>query len=136
MTDEHVRIVLDTNVLVSGLLNPSGPPGRIVDLLLEGMITVLLDDRILIEYRAVLARPRFGFDQSDIETFLAWLDTTAEHVLAKPLSLVLEDPADLAFVEVAHAGRAEALVTGNARHFRKAASVGVRVVSPSAFMET
>jgi predicted nucleic acid-binding protein len=44
-----LRIVLDTNVLVSGLLSPHGPPGRIFDLLLGGKLTLVFDDRLLAE---------------------------------------------------------------------------------------
>ena len=58
-----MRIVLDTNVLVSGLLNPDGAPGRLLDLILGGRLQILYDDRILGEYSDVLARPQFGFRQ-------------------------------------------------------------------------
>ncbi len=59
-----MRIVVDTNVLVSGLLNPYGSPGRILDLVLSGRIQVLYDDRILEEYQDVLARPQLAIDLS------------------------------------------------------------------------
>jgi putative PIN family toxin of toxin-antitoxin system len=112
-----VRIVLDTNVLVSGLLNPHGPPGRILDLITSGLVRVLYDDRIIAEYREVLARPRFGFDPDDVETLLEFIASEGESVISAPLALVLPDPDDLPFLEVAVAGRADALVTGNTDHF-------------------
>ena len=59
-----MRIVLDTNVLVSGLLSPHRPPGEIVRLVSGGLVSLCLDARIVAEYRDVLARPRFGFDQA------------------------------------------------------------------------
>ena len=52
-------VVLDTNVLVSGLMSPGNPPGRIIDFLRAGDITLAIDDRILAEYCAVLARENF-----------------------------------------------------------------------------
>lgn len=113
-----MRIVLDTNVLVSGLLNPHGPPGRVLDLVLSGTLTLLFDDRILSEYREVLARPRFGFNPVDVETVLAHLVSEGEAVLAAPIPFTLPDPDDLPFLEVALAGSADALVTGNASHFK------------------
>ena len=79
-----VRIVLDTNVLVSGLLNPSGPPGRIVDLLLDGAFTVLLDDRIVREYQAVLRRPKFAFDRRDMEQLLEFVEREGVSVSRPP----------------------------------------------------
>ncbi|PYQ32664.1 MAG: putative toxin-antitoxin system toxin component, PIN family, partial [Acidobacteria bacterium] len=77
-----MRIVLDTNVIVSGLLNPEGNPGRIVDLVLAGEVTLLVDDRILGEYRTVLRRRKFGFDPADISDFLDLLEAESERVVA------------------------------------------------------
>ncbi len=73
-----MRVVLDTNVLVSGLLNPDGSPGRVLDLFLAGGITLLVDDRILGEYRAVLPRPKFGFDTNDVADLLAEIDAESQ----------------------------------------------------------
>jgi len=112
-----MRVVVDTNVVVSGLLNPRGTPGRVVDLLLLGAVVPLVDDRILAEYHDVLRRPTFGFRARDVDTLLRFLRTEGEHVTAPPLRVASADPADLPFVEVAVAGAADALVTGNARHF-------------------
>lgn len=56
-----MRIVLDTNVLLSGLLSPSGPPGNIARLITTGAVRVCYDARILVEYRQVLLRPTFPF---------------------------------------------------------------------------
>ena len=56
-------IMLDTNVLISGLLNPNGAPGRIIDLILGARLTLLFDDRILGEYEDVLARPQLNIAQ-------------------------------------------------------------------------
>jgi predicted nucleic acid-binding protein len=111
-----VRVVLDTNVLVSGLLSPYGTPARVLDLLTSGLIIPLFDDRIFQEYTDVLARPRFGFAGDDVSTLLAYVR--------------MHD--DLPFLEVAAAAGARAVVTGNARHFlpRRGAH-GVEVWSPA-----
>ena len=53
-----IRIVLDTNVLVAGLLSDKGPPGQIVDLIIIGEIEIACDSRILAEYRDVVERPK------------------------------------------------------------------------------
>ena len=50
-------VVVDTSVLVSGLLSAHGAPARVIDLLTTGDLKVAYDDRIAIEYRQVLARP-------------------------------------------------------------------------------
>ncbi len=110
-------LVLDTNVLVSGLLNPVGAPGRIVDLILAGHLRLAYDDRILAEYRAVLLRPRFGFPPQAVEHLLAYITHTGEAIIAPPLTVEAPDPTDLPFAEVALAASACCLVTGNAPHF-------------------
>jgi putative PIN family toxin of toxin-antitoxin system len=130
-----MRIVVDTNVLVSGLLSPHGPPGRIVDGLVAEELRALFDDRVLDEYRDVLERPKFNFGAREIDDLLDQLVAAGEHVAAPPLSVELPDVDDLPFMEVAVAGGADALVTGNARHFPRLARSGVKVLSPSEFVE-
>ena len=112
-----MRIVLDTNVLVSGLISPAGPPGRIVDLVLPGKLFVLHDDRILAEYRKVLAWPRLQIAANEASTILDLIEHDGFLVSAPPLPLTLPNPDDLPFLEVAVAGAASSLITGNERHF-------------------
>ncbi len=129
-----MRIVLDTNVLVSGLLNPHGAPGRIVDLLTSGDLVLLHDDRIIAEYGQVLARPRFGFAGADVSALLGFIEWSGEAVVARPLNVVLPDPDDLSFLEVAAAGEADALVSGNTRHFKPTRGKHpVKVYDPARF---
>jgi uncharacterized protein len=113
-----MRIVLDTNVLVSGLISPHGPPGRLVDMVVGGSLAILVDDRILREYAEVLTRPRFGFDRATALQFVALLAEAAERVDASHVAISLPDSDDAPFLEVAVAGSADVLVTGNARHFK------------------
>ena len=130
-----MRVVIDTNVLVSGVLNPHGPPGRIVDALLSGTITVLHDDRILSEYREVLLRPHLRLSHSDVEILLAFIESSGEHISAWALSPGLPDPDDLPFLEVATTGGADALITGNAKHFKPGrGSRRALVISPAEFL--
>ena len=130
-----MRVVIDTNVLVSGVLNPHGPPGRIVNALLSEIITVLHDDRILSEYREVLLRPIFGFARSDVEVLLDFVESAGEHVSADPLSLVLPDPNDLPFLEVAASGGADGLIPGNGKHFKpRRGQHSVLVTTPADFL--
>jgi putative PIN family toxin of toxin-antitoxin system len=131
-----VNIVLDTNVLVSALLNPYGPPARILDLILLGKLTPLYDDRILHEYRQVLLQERFGFEVQAVEALLQYVELVGMKVVASPLAkrTTAPDPDDLMFLEVALAGQAETLITGNMRHFPATIRQGIRVVEPSAFL--
>lgn len=130
-----MRIVLDTNVVVSGLLNDTGVPAQVIDLCIAGDLDMLVDTRILAEYRDVLQRPELDLDASDVVGFLA-ITQYAEHVVAAPLPLSLPDPDDLPFLEVAVAAGADALVTGNVKHFRPAEGrVDIPVLTPRQFLD-
>ncbi len=130
-----MRVVLDTNVLVSALINPHGPPGTIVANALAGRVTPVFDERILAEYRAVLGRNRFGFDAVAVTALLVALEGEGESVVAVPAKIESPDPDDLPFLEVAETALAAALVTGNTRHFRPVrARHGVPVYTPAAFV--
>jgi uncharacterized protein len=131
-----MRIVLDTNVLISGLMNPHGVPGRILDSLLSGKLSLLYDDRILSEYRDVLKRPHLGIEVSLAQAVLSYIRLSGEQVSAELLPVeLLPDPDDLAFAEVAFTGGADALVTGNLKHFKGVEKVGVKLFSPAEFLE-
>ena len=130
-----MRIVLDTNVLVSGLLSPFGPPGDILRLLTIGTVRVCYDARILGEYRQVLRRPAFSFSHVQVDAVLAQLEADGDLVTAPPLPERLPDPDDEVFLAVALAGHAHCLVTGNLRHYPAPRRHGVQVVSPRAFLE-
>lgn len=129
-----MSVVIDTNVLVSGIINPHGPPGRVVDSIVSLAITPLYDDRILSEYRDVLLRPVFGFRRNDVSALLNFIEFSGEYITAGRVDVVLPDPDDLPFVEVAIAGLADALVTGNTKHFTPARQHGVSILSPAALL--
>lgn len=130
-----MRIVLDTNVLVSGLLSPYGPPGHVVRLVASGEIRLCFDARILSEYEEVLARERFGFDPDAVEALLAWIEYAGEMVPAGPLTVRLPDPDDEPFLEVAIAAGEVPLVSGNTAHFAPHARGDVEVLTPAEFAE-
>lgn len=133
-----MRIALDTNVLVSGFLNPAGSPGRILDLLLAGEVTPILDDRILAEYRRVLPRPKFGLPPVEVSGVLRLIEGQGEFVSSPPAGISLPDPDDVPFLEVAISGSADSLVTGNLRHFPRPIRRGLafRIQAPTEFLKT
>ena len=66
-------IVIDTNVLVAGLLSPFGACGEIVRMVSAGELTLSFDARILSEYNEVLRRPKFGFEEEKVAAFLDYI---------------------------------------------------------------
>ena len=130
-----MRVVVDTNVLVAGLLSPFGPPAEIVRMIAGNRLSICFDARIITEYLQVLSRPRFELNLEDVRTLMEQARAGGAVVAAEPLRKVLPDPDDAPFLEVALAGRAECLITGNLRHFPIALRQGMRVLLPAAFLE-
>jgi putative PIN family toxin of toxin-antitoxin system len=130
-----MNVVLDTNVLVSGLLTPHSPCGEIVRMIASDSLTLCLDARLLGEYADVLRRPRFQFDGELVSTLLDHLAHAGIPVAAPPLAEPLPDPDDAAFLAVAIAGKAACLVTGNLKHFPARFRQGVNVLSPKDFLD-
>ncbi len=131
-----MRVVIDTNVLVSAMLSPHAPPAQVLRLVLQGDLVPLHDERIVSEYRQVLLRPKFAFDREDVGAVLEGIEWSGEAVFARPLPVELPDPDDLPFLEVAAAGSADALVTGNLRHYRAVRGRHeVRVDSPRGLLD-
>jgi len=130
-----MKIVLDTNVLVSGLLTPFGANGEIVRLVSAGVLIVQYDSRILLEYQNVLSRPKFQFDIQNVNTFLAYIKQNGQVVSGAPLKKRLPDIEDEPFLEIAIASRAACLITGNKKHFPKESRQSIKIFSPSEFIE-
>lgn len=113
--------VIDTNVLVSALLNIASVPGQIIQESLVGCITPILHEDIIAEYNDVLYRPKFRFDRHDIEIALTGLINRAVFIDAAPTDEYISDPDDAIFYEVGAEARKSTisayLITGNIKHF-------------------
>jgi len=129
-----MKIVLDTNVLVSGLLKSHSDAGTIVRLVAGGLLQVVYDARILAESREVLNRPKFGFAETDVEAIIAQIKAEGVLIVGQPLPERLPDPDDEPFLEAALAGEETFLVTGNKKHFPATARKKVVILSPGEFV--
>jgi len=129
-----MKIVLDTNVLVSGLLTPFGISGEIVRMVSAGLLILLYDSRILLEYQEVLYRPKFQFNKEHIDLLLDYIKKNGQVIPSRPLKERLPDPDDEPFLEVAIGGEAECLVTGNKVHYPKQFRESVKILSPTEFI--
>ena len=130
-----MRIVLDTNVLVSALLAPSSAPARILSLVFARKVTLCVDTRIFLEYEEVLSRPVFPFKQESVAALLNFIRCEAVTVHGVPSPVSGPDADDMPFVEVCLAGPAVCVVTGNFKHFPPAVRKVVKVMSPREFVE-
>ena len=92
-------MVLDTNIVVSGLLQPKGNPAQVLSLALAGAVQVCYDQRVLAEYAEVLARPRFKFDPARVREVLTKVEADGLAVDAtRERDLDLPDPDDEPFL--------------------------------------
>jgi len=128
-----MRAVVDTNVVISALLKPGSVPDLALRVVLdEGAL--LWDARIEAEYRRVCWRDKFRAVPRDrIAELLARITDGAEIVAPAAWPGAMTDEDDRVFVEVALGGDAEAIVTGNLRHFPD--DLAVEVLSPAALLE-
>jgi uncharacterized protein len=130
-----IRAVIDTNVLVSGLLSPAGNEALIILAIHQGLIGPCFSEEIIQEYAAVLARPKFSFEPDEIAAALAMFRDKGEFVAPRATARNLPDPDDTKFVDCAETAQAEFLVTGNKRHFPPEARGTVRVVSAGELLD-
>ncbi len=130
-----MKIALDTNILVSGLLCPFSASGEIVRMVSSGTLEVCYDARILFEYREVFLRPKFSFDQVHVDCLLEQIEACGHSVSTTPLAKRLPDANDEPFLEAAIAGRARCLITGNLKHYPVTKRQGMKVVPPTEFLE-
>lgn len=131
-----MRLVLDTNVLVSGMLSADNPPGRIVDFLRAGKIQLQVDERIISEYERVLSRTKFRkcFSLFEKNLIMDFIRADSEwHVCTKIVG-GLPDAKDGCFLEVAYEAGV-ILVTGNARNYPEELRCGVEVLAPRELIE-
>lgn len=126
---------MDTNVLVSAFLKPQSNPAKILRLILQGNINIIINAYILSEYYEVLTRPKFDINPEDIRITLSLFREKGINVLTSDETFHLPDSDDEPFLEAALATCADAIVTGNKRHFPENLCKGQVVMSPREFLE-
>jgi len=110
-----IRAVIDTNIWVSSLLNPSGFPAMLRKSFAEGYVQPIISEPLLAELGEVLKRPRikdkYGITSDDIQALLILLEERSEHVLLSGNVSVCRDKDDNAVIDTAIQGKAECIVT-------------------------
>ena len=129
-----IRVVLDTNVIVSALLTAHGAEAAVLLLTLYGTISLVFSDPVLAEYREVLSRPKFKRPADVVTGVLADIRSVGHHVRPKRMLTVCAHDPDNRFLECAEAAEAHFLITGNKRHF-PAVWKATRVANARQFLE-
>jgi putative PIN family toxin of toxin-antitoxin system len=112
-----IRLVIDTNILVSALLQPEGLPAAVFMLVLSRDLQLCISEAIFAEYDEVIRRPRFKRPVDVIEGTLLSIRRLGHWVEPSVRVEECTDPDDNVFLECAQAAEADYLVTANQRHF-------------------
>ena len=112
-----VRVVLDTNILISACIKAGGLEARVVSMAATGEITACVTEEVLAEYRDVLNREKFRAWRDVSDALLESLMVRAARVVAGTKVEAAADEDDNRFLECAAAAGAIFLITGNLRHY-------------------
>ena len=135
-----IRAILDTNVIVSGVIRQQGPPGRVLKAALEERkFTLVTSPALLQEVAEILwedkIRKYHQWDQSQLIAFVARLHRLG-HVTPGQLVVqeIIEDPADDAVLSCAKEAGAAYVVTGDEHLLALREYEGIKIVNPAAFL--
>lgn len=130
------RVVLDTNILISGI-GWSGPPKEVVEAFLKGEFILLISESILNELEIVLNYKKFHFIPDYLkESLINNLLKAAEFVKTKKkLDIIKEDPEDNKVLECALSGKADYIVTGNEHLLKLHKFNNIKILTPIEFLE-
>jgi putative PIN family toxin of toxin-antitoxin system len=112
-----LRLVIDTNIVVSAALQPEGPQRTVLLLAMTKPAKLYVSDAILTEYREVLSRPELQIRKGLRQQLLQLIRSHSNTVVPRHRLDVTKDPDDDKFLECADVARADYLVTGNQHHF-------------------
>jgi putative PIN family toxin of toxin-antitoxin system len=134
---EVIRVVLDTNVLVSGLLF-GGTPGKLVDLWKTGRIQLLMSREMLDELLKVLAYPKLQLSEAEIQ-YLLYVEVLPyiEMVRVRPGPVVVaQDPSDDMFLHCALTAAARYIVSGDRHLLNLKTHRRIKILFPAQFLST
>lgn len=130
-----MKIILDTNVFVSGVFF-TGPPYRILEAWRDGKLRLVISEDILEEYRRVGEVLAERFPSIDLRPFLALVTVSAEMSPSKRFAAPLcDDPDDDMFIACALAGKCKTIVSGDKHLLKMSGYHGIKVLSPREFVD-
>ena len=138
-----IRIVLDTNVLVSAILNPRGKPALILNLALKGMVELVISRAIIQELHKVLNYPKLikllkknGVTTKEVESVIDNLDTIGEITKGElVLNVIKNDPTDNIILACAVEGRADFIISGDVHLLSLNKFQEIEFVDPATFLD-
>ncbi|GAB3967808.1 putative toxin-antitoxin system toxin component, PIN family [Spirosoma terrae] len=133
-----MRLILDTNVIVSALIQRSYPYFIVDRVLVDTSLQICLSEKLFNEYLDVLNRDKFNrFPDFQIRAQLLLADIESRSLLFKPTMTVdlISDEADNRLLELAESCQADYIVTGNTRDFTMSNYKGTKIIAPKEFFD-
>lgn len=129
-----VRIVLDTNILISGLLY-SGKPRKLIDLAINGRIEVVSSWEMIGELREVLARDKFGLSKTEQLEMVNFIISMSRMIVLKSRFKIVKDPDDDMVANTAYDGKVAYIVSGDKHLLELKKFSGIRIVKASEMLK-
>jgi uncharacterized protein len=131
-----LKVVFDTNVIVSAALYEESLPALLLSLGLEDKVRFFVSPALFNEYERVLKRPRFKLGHKGIAALLEKiLKKTMMVTPARELKILTIDKTDNRILECATKAKVDFVITGNKRHFPFEEFKGVKIVTPREFID-
>ena len=135
-----LKIVLDSNVFVSALINPRGKPAQILNYVFENKIRLFTSPSIIEELERVLSYPklvkRHGLEKQELKEFVSDLLSILSLVEGKKaLELIAEDPADNNYLSCALDAKADFIVSGDIHLLNLREYEGIQIITPAQFLK-
>jgi putative PIN family toxin of toxin-antitoxin system len=131
-----LKIVVDTNILVSSFLKSNSQPALIISLIIQKELQLCLSPDIFNEYQEVLRYGKFKhLDRELVKSLLNQLQKNALWVIPNvSVNIIKNHPADNKFLDCAREVKADFLITGNTRHFSFKSFHNTHILNPSEFL--
>jgi len=135
-----LKIVLDSNVFVSALINPRGKPAQILNYVFENKIRLFTSPSIIEELERVLSYPklvkRHGLEKQELKKFVSDLLSILSLVEGKKaIEVIAEDPADNNYLSCVVDAKADFIVSGDIHLLNLREYEGIQIITPAQFLE-
>ena len=129
-----MRILLDTNTIVSGLLYP-GKPRKLINLVIDGKADLVSSIKMIDELKEVLSRKKFGLDKEDQTAMVDFVIRLSHITVLKSRFKIVKDPDDDMVVNTAHDGRVSYIVSGDHHLLDLKEFSGIKIVTANQMLE-
>lgn len=129
-----IRVVIDTNVVVSGIIKKSGNPHEILQKMIAHQIYPVVSRAMFNEYGEVLVRPEFRIPADEYEKVLNYFETYIFEMPQHSENGIDAPVDDAVFIAAARHGLADVLITGNKKHYAKLKNEKFAILTPAEFL--